>query len=422
MVKIEEIKAAIVDREEDLKQKFAKERIIERENISKIKGLVSTDITLLITGVRRCGKSILAFMLGKDEKYAYVNFEDERLRVEAKDLNMILEAVYSLKGDVDLLIFDEIQNISGWERFITRLLLNKKIIITGSNARLLSKELATYLTGRHIDLVLFPFSFREALRFKGFEPNVYSTRDVAKTKNYLKEYLENGGFPLAYKIGRLFLVENYKDILERDIVQRYKIKYTGVLKDLAKYLVSNAASEVSYNKLKNIFNVKSVHTIINYTNYLQNAYLIFLIGRFSFKLKQQMLAPKKVYCVDAGLANALGFKISERYGSLIENVVAIELLRRQSLNRGLEVYYWKDSQQREVDFVLKGGLKVKQLLQVCYDVENYSVKERELNALTKASKDLRCKDLLVITWDYEAEEKVEGSRVKFTPLWKWLLE
>jgi len=416
MVNIEEIKTAIVDREEEIKKKFKEENIIERESERVVRKYLSTDIALIITGVRRCGKSILAYMLGKNNNYGYVNFEDERLDIEAKYLNKVLEALYSLKGDIDILIFDEIQNIPGWERFVTRLIQNKKIIITGSNARLLSKELATYLTGRHIDYTLYPFSFREFLKFKKFSPNIHLTEDIAKIKNHLNKYLKIGGFPLTYKVGRLFLIENYKDIIERDVIQRYKIKYQKVLKDLAKYLISNLSKEISYNKLKNLLGVKSVHTIINYTEYIQNAYLVFLIERFSFKLKEQVIAPKKVYCIDTGIANAIGFKFTENFGKLMENIVAVELKRKEK-----EFYYWKDYQQREVDFVVKEGLKIKQLIQVCYNIEDYNTKERELKSLIKASKELKCNNLLVITWDFEGEEKIERKKIRFVPLWKWLL-
>ena len=416
MAHIEEIKTAIVEREEEIKQKFEMERIIERDKTDKVKKLLSTDVALIITGARRCGKSIFAFMLGRDEKFGYVNFEDERLSIEGRELNRVLEAIYALKGDVNLLIFDEIQNVEGWEKFVSRLLPTKKVIITGSNARLLSKELATFLTGRHVDSTLFPFSFREFLRFNEFEPNIYLTKDIARIKEYLRDYLENGGFPLVYKIGRVFLMENYKDIIERDIIQRYKIRYPRVLKNLARYMITNSSREISFNKLKNILKVKSVHTIINYSSYLENAYLLIFLERFSFKLKEQVKAPKKVYCIDTGLINSIGFKFSENLGRLVENLVAIELKRM-----GHEIYYWKDYQRREVDFVIKDGLKVKELIQVCYDIEDFTTKERELKALVKAGKELKCKNLKVITWDYDGREEFKGKEIRFIPLWRWLL-
>lgn len=419
MVSVQQIQSAIAEREEDLKLKFIREKIIERYPLDKSNFVPSADVALIITGVRRCGKSIFAYMLGKYQKCAYVNFEDERLVMKAEDLNKVLEAIYTLKGDVDFYIFDEIQNVLGWERFVSRLLPNKKIVITGSNARLLSKELATSLTGRHIDLLLFPFSFREMLSLKGFEPHINLTKDVAQTKKYLREYFEKGGFPLVYPNGNIFLLETYRDILERDVMQRYPIRHPAVIRELGKYLISNIAQEISYNKLKNIFSVKSVHTIKNYMMYLENAYLIFHLDRFSFKLKEQVLTPKKVYAIDHAMSTALGFHLSNHLDQIIENIVAVELLRRR---RGtVEIYYWRDHQQREVDFLVKEGKKVRQLIQVCYDCSNPQTKEREVRSLLKASSELHCKKLTVITFEDDFTEKHGGVTISFIPIWRWLL-
>jgi hypothetical protein len=419
MTDIETIKRAIVDKEEDLKGKMKSEKIIERElKIDRI----STDAATIITGVRRCGKSILAFLLTLNKQAAYVNFEDERLQVEARNLNLILEAIASLKGEVDFIVFDEIQYINGWERFVSRLLPTRKIIITGSNARLLSKEFATFLTGRHIDYELFPFSFREYLKFHNFTPNVYLTRDISKTREFLKEYVKTGGFPLTFKLGRNFLVENYKDIVERDVIQRYKVKYEKVLKELAKYYISMNAREISFNKLKNILNVKSVQTIKNYSEFLSNAYLIFFLEKYSPKLKLQMISPKKVYCIDNGFVEAMSFKASEDFGRLMENLVAVELMRRKSYwFKNQEIYYWKDYQQNEVDFLVKEGEKIKQLIQVTYASNKNEIETREIKGLLKASEILNCKNLVVITWDYEDEVTIENRKIVFRPLWKWLL-
>jgi len=419
MTTIETIKVAITDTEEQLKKKFMQEKIIPRE--LKIGG-ISTDVANIITGVRRCGKSILAYLFTRNKNAAYVNFDDERLQIKAQQLNMVLEAIYSLKGDVEFIVFDEIQWIEGWERFISRLLPTKKIIITGSNARLMSKELGTVLTGRHIDFELFPFSFREYLMLNDFKPNIYLTQSIAKIKDFLKKYLEIGGFPLAYKFGRSFLVENYKDIIERDVIQRYNVRYRGVLRELARYYVSNSGLKISFNKLKKILGVKSVQTIKNYSYYLSNAYLIFLIEKYSPKLKNQYISPKKVYCIDNGIINTIAFKISSNIGNLMENLVAIELLRRRSYwFNNWEIYYWEDYQQNEVDFVIKEGKSIKQLIQVTYATDIYEVSDREIKALIKASKLLGCKDLLIITWDLEDETKINNKTVKFMPLWKWLL-
>jgi len=419
MTDIETIKRAIVDKEEDLKGKMKSEKIIERElKIDRI----STDAATIISGVRRCGKSILAFLLTLNKQAAYVNFEDERLQVEARNLNLILEAIASLKGEVEFIVFDEIQYIKGWERFVSRLLPTRKIIITGSNARLLSKEFATFLSGRHIDYELFPFSFREYLKFNNFTPNVYLTRDISKTRELLKEYIKTGGFPLTFKLGRNFLVENYKDIVERDVIQRYKVKYGKVLKELAKYYISTVAREISFNKLKNILNVKSVQTIKNYSEFLSNSYLIFFLEKYSPKLKLQMISPKKVYCIDNGFVETMSFKASEDFGRLMENLVAVELMRRKSYwFKNQEIYYWKDYQQNEVDFVVREGEKIKQLIQVTYASNKNEIETREIKGLLKASELLNCKNLVVMTWDYEDEITIENRKIIFKPLWRWLL-
>jgi uncharacterized protein len=414
MALIDSIKTAIVDREEELKQKFKQEHIIPRDITIDVS--VHTDAALVITGIRRCGKSILAYMLSKDHKSAYVNFEDERLNIAASELNVVLEAIHSLKGDVDLIILDEIQNVVGWERFVARLLPAKRIIVTGSNARLLSKELATFLTGRHIDAALFPFSFREFCAWKDASLT-QSTKGIAQTRALLQEYTEKGSFPLTYKLGNVFLLELYKDILERDIVQRYKIRHVKVLKDIAKYLISHHSKEMSYNQLRKIFAVKSVHTVKNYISYLQSTYLVLIVERFSPKLKEQALAPKKAYCIDTGIIGVIGFSTSPDIGRMMENIVAVELWRSKQ-----EFYYWKDYQQREVDFVVKKGKKIVQLIQVCSDISHIVTKEREIKALLTASKELRCSNLLIITENNEGTERIDGKEIHYIPLWKWLLK
>ncbi|MCW1298682.1 MAG: ATP-binding protein [Candidatus Parvarchaeota archaeon] len=231
-----------------------------------------------------------------------------------------------------------------------------------------------------------------------------------------------GGFPLAYKVGRRFISENYSDIVERDVIQRYNIKFKNAVKELAKYYVSNCAQEVSFNRLKNILNLKSVHTVKDYSIYLSNAYLIFFLERFSPKLKESIIAPKKIYCIDNGIVNTIGFKISENIGSLMENLVAVELFRRKSYwAKEWEIYYWKDSQQHEVDFVIKNGMRVTLLIQVTSASGKNEVERREIRSLIKASEQLNCKELLTITWDYEDEMKIENKTIKFLPLWKWFI-
>ena len=424
---VDEIKKIIVSQREEVEEKFKLGEIVKREpDINKLRRFLAYPNILAILGIRRCGKSIFSWQLFKNIKFGYVNFDDERFfGVTSKDLDKVLQAFYELYKNIENIILDEIQNVNGWELFVNRLRRTKKVIITGSNSKLLSGELATHLTGRYIDFTLMPFSFREFLRYKKIkikDKNFYSTKKIANLKRLLQEYLKNGGLPEVNLFGREFLVRIYADIIEKDIIRRIKIRKIKTFKEIAKYLLSNSTSEFTIKKLSNIFEIKDTHTLKNWIDALENAYLFFVFQRYSPKLKEQIIAPKKIYCMDTGIISSIGFKISENIGRLMENLVLIELLRKRSYwYPNLEIFYWKDYQQREVDFVIKEGLKVKQLIQVTYSSDKNEIEKREIRALLKASDLLKCKNLLIITWDYEGEEEIKNKVVKFIPLWKWLI-
>jgi len=421
----EEIKRVLVAQREEVEEKFKKTKIIKREaNKNRLKKYLLHPNILLILGIRRCGKSIFSLQIFEGEKYGYINFDDERLiEFTTKDFDKLLQGFYELYGEIDNIILDEPHNIYGWELFANRLRRTKKVIITGSNSKLLSGELATHLTGRHIDFTLFPFSFREFLVYNNLNLEVYTTLERAQIFNHLKDYLFNSGFPEFPKFGKKILKTIYEDIIEKDVVKREKIKREEELRKIARFLVSNFSKEFTYSSLKEISTVKHLFTISNWVSALEEAYLIIKLERFSFKLKQKFVAPKKVYCIDNGLIGVAGFLTSENTGRLMENLVAIELLRRKSYwFSDWEIYYWKDYQQNEVDFVIKEGLDVKQLIQVTYASSKDEIEKREIKALLKASEQLKCKNLLVITWDYEDEWEIDNKKIKFIPLWKWLIE
>jgi len=418
-----DLKVIIKEQRQEIEKIEKKEKIIEREMLKEAKTFLSHPNIVVVTGIRRCGKSIFSYLLEKNNKFTYINFDDERLsEVTGREINKILEAFYELYGDVEYIILDEIQNVSGWELFVSRLRRTKKVILTGSNSNLFSGELATHLTGRYVDIKLFPFSFHEFLTLKGFQfPKAYTTEERARIFSYLNDYLVLGGLPEVYKFGKAIAVKIYEDILTKDIALRYKINKVGEFKNLAKYLISNSSEEVSFTKLSNILGVKHVSTISKWVSYIENAFLIFRLERFDFKLKQQFIAPKKIYCLDTGVVDSIGFKFSENKGKILENSVAVELQRRKEKNN-LEIYYWKDARQNEVDFVIKQRTKVIQLIQATYISSKLEIKEKRIKSLLKASKELKCNNLLVITWDYEAEERIDSKKIKFVPLWKWFLE
>ncbi len=421
------LRQIIIDQREEQDVILKNEKIIERELLSVQKETLDSGIIKVISGIRRCGKSTFAHLLLKNKQFAYLNLDDERLiALKTNDLNKILEIFYEIYGQPQYILLDEIQNIPGWELFTNRLKRQGfNVIITGSNANLLSKELATHLTGRHIAVELFPFSFREYLDYQGIPFNSpLSTRERALIKRELSTYIETGGFPETLKkniMPKIYLRALYSTIIEKDIVIRHGIRLVKTFKDIANYLLSNHSNLMSFNKLKNIYNLKSIHTAKDYASYLEESYLFFFLKKMAFKQGESHVAPRKTYCIDTGLINALSLKFSPEWGKIYENIVAVELLRRTSIQEA-NLYYWQGPNKNEVDFVVKKGLPVNQLIQVCYDSSHFDTRKREIRSLMSASRMLGCRDLLIITDNEEGTEKIKDRKIRFIPLWKWLLE
>jgi predicted AAA+ superfamily ATPase len=415
------IKQVLWEQREEIK-KILKGKIIERKAGEAARKVLDSGLIKAIMGVRRCGKSVLAHQLLKGKDYGYINFDDERLiGIKALDLNAFLEVLKEIRPGFKYLLLDEVQNVQGWELFVNRLKRGGyNIIVTGSNSKLLSKELATHLTGRHFGIYLYPFSFQEFLTFKGLQlkkDDIYLTQKRAAVKRLFNQYLETGSFPETFQIEAKgsYLRELFDKIINRDIISRYGIKYGKGLKEIALFTVSNFGSRITYNKIKNVFQIKSVHTVKNYLNYLEEAYLLFQLSPFSFKVKEQIKEPRKIYSIDTGLINAIAPKLTTDYGRLLENIVFLELKRQN-----MEIYFYHHPDY-EVDFVIKDGLKITQLIQVCFSLTDSDVQKREKRALVKASKELHCKELVIITLDEEKEEKINSRIIKIIPVWKWLL-
>ncbi len=392
--------------------------------------LPSRNMVLSLKGVRRCGKSYLAYHLLREadkKKGLLINFEDPRLLgIKAGDIMKLVESYQRNVNEnlPEILILDEVQNVKGWER-VARFYVetkNVKVIVTGSSSKLMSEEYATVLTGRHVDFELFPLSFREVLKWNKIDfdgVNLYKNK--VKIKIRLDKYMHYGGFPQINLIDdkrekTLILAQYFEDIIMKDIVRRYRVREIDKISHLASLYLSNLSSVQSYNRLKNAVNL-SLDSVERFSRYFVIARLFFFVPKFSYSIKQQILNPKKVYVVDTGLYGASGFKFSRNHGRIMENIVAVELMRRNSYWHGnWEIYYWKDHQNREVDFVVKEGRKLIELIQVTYASDQDEIERREIKALEKASEELGCTKKTIITWDYE-----EGGDIKFVPLWKWLL-
>lgn len=375
----------------------------------------------VISGPRRCGKSFLAMrLLGQFESRGYLNFDDERL-LDVADYDRLVAAVNAVYGNPRHLLLDEIQNLPRWELFVNRLQRQGfRLLVTGSNAHLLSSELATHLTGRHLPLVLFPFSFAEALRAGP------ANRTGPELLEEFRRYASGGGYPepLLRDLDRdHYLRTLWDSVVYKDIVRRRRVRSVAGIDDLAGYLLANVAREYSLSRLTSVTRCKSVHTVAKYVGHLEEAFLFFSLPRFSFKAREQAAANRKIYCIDNGFVTARGVRFTPDTGRMVENLVAVAL-RKRALDGACELFFRRDAQQREVDFVVKQGRQVTQLIQVCWDMTGGSTRQREVRALLQAGRDLSCDRLLVLTADTDAEEEVEWygvrGRIRLLPVWRWL--
>lgn len=408
------------------KERFLSEKYISREKLPLAKKFLDHNLIKVITGPRRSGKSVFSVLLLKNKNFAYLNFDDDNL-LKIHNSDEIIKGISQVYPENKFILFDEIQNLEKWEIFVNKLQRRgHNLILTGSNSKLLSRELATVLTGRYISIEIFPFSFKEFLKAKDLKIEkqyIKLPQRQGEILNNLHEHIKNGGFPEIVVKGidsRLYLETLFDAILFKDVVKRYNIRFSQKIYELALYLITNFCCEFSFTKIKNILGFRSTNTVQNYLKYLEEAYLFFPLTRFSLKMKEQLKAPRKIYLVDNGLILAKSFQSSQNIGKLMENLVFIELLRKgYKINQNL--FYYRTRNGREIDFLLRKGNKIHRLIQVCFDIEELNVKKRELKALIEANEELNCDDFLVISWDYEKEEKIKDKKIKFIPLWRWLL-
>ena len=404
---VEELKRVLGDQRETL-ESLENYRLIERDLPFDVCQYLSRPNVLAILGVRRSGKSTLAYLLVKGRRFAYVDFSDDRLS-GLSDFDSLTRALYELYGDFEFLVIDEPQYAKGWELFVNRMRKEKRVIVTGSCSSLLSGELATALTGRHVDLILFPFSFREYLRFKGVEPRFDTTKSLSTVKRALEDYLKEGGFPEALTLGKRVIPSIFHDVITRDVIERHRVKEATKFRNFAVSMAKYYSTEVSVRKLSNLFGT-STATVEEWLSYLQESYLLYFVRRFS-RSPKQLNGQRKVYVVDPGVVNYVaGFS----FDGLMEDVVATHLLRRNQLEG---VYYLK-GEDYEVDFV---DVKGERLIQVSYVSSEDEVGRNELKGLVKGSEATGFRELLLVTWDLEGEIVAEGRKIKAIPLWKFLL-
>ncbi len=407
---------------------FQKEGIIERPVQKEILESLKLKQIKDVIGVRRSGKTTLLYLVigeliqkkVQPQKIFFLSFDEINLSTASFD--EIDRAIAQIEIEPEYLFLDEAQEKMNWERWVKQLYDSgkfKKIFVSGSSASLLSKDVGKLLSGRHITTVVYPFSFREFLKAYGwgnFSRN-YLLSEKNKLLHYLDLYLKHGGFPETIakndiNVNRI-LSNIYNDIISRDIATRYSIEREKI-DLLAKYLFTNFTKEYSYNNLAKNIGI-NIETVERYLEYLKESFLLFSLDLFSYKLKVQYKQTKKIYAIDNGLRNSIAFRFSEDLGQLYENVVYLELKRREK-----EIYYWK--RKEEVDFLVKEGLKVVELIQVCQSLSDKKIKAREIKGLLEASKEFKVREATIITEDYDNTEKINRMNVKFISLWRWLLE
>lgn len=414
------LEVILTDQQEELEAR-CKDYLCHREE-EKLIDLKSPQAQVVI-GVRRSGKSTLCFQAleSADVKYAYADFDDERLQgIDAGQLNELLEVLYKIYGDFEYLFLDEIQDVDGWHLFVNRMLRKKMhVVITGSNAKLLSSELATHLAGRAKEIHLYPFSFAEYCAMKGIDTERQSTKAEGIRRAAFDEYMRHGGFPELLSISdkRAYVSALVDNILKRDIEQRYNISYKAAFEQLAQHLLNVSPTSIVTTDLADTFHIKSEHTVKNYLAYLRQAFILIGIRKYTAKSKVRV-TQEKVYAVDVALMNQRADAFAgDNLGWRLKTVVLLHLMKRCKQN-GWDLYYLKE-RSGECDFIVCSGKTVMQAIQVSYDTAAEKTRKREINGLLLANRQTQCENLLLLT-DHEYGDMVkDGHRITIRPVYDW---
>lgn len=407
--------------QETYTRKYLNKPLIPREHFPDYQKQLTTHFIKTILGPRRAGKTTLGLLLLKKENFYYVNFDDEILStLKHEDLGELLELLNEIFGKRPYLFLDEIQNIESWELFVNRLQrLGYNIIISGSNSKLLSKELSSHLGGRTLTLEILPFSFKEFLKAKDITSIKETDEEIGRIKNQLREYIKWGGYPEIVTevtdsdLRKKYLNELLDTSIFRDITQRFNIKYTTELVALATIIINQFSTKTSLSKVSRDLGI-STHTIKKYISYLEEAYMIISSKKFSYKPREMESSFRKYYCIDTGLLNAKKTTLTNDFGKKLENIVAVELKRRN-----IDLYYYIVDNKYEVDFVIGDSTSITEVIQVVNDGQE--MPKREIRTGVSACKKLHCKNLTLITWNTEEKKVEDDIKIQIIPIWKWLL-
>ena len=392
-----------------------------RKSNTDVKTLLDNPMIKLITGPRRVGKSTYALLMLQGKSFAYLNFDDNLL-LSAWDEELVMRTLDEVYPNYEFLLLDEVQNLKDWDVWVSKLYRRgKNLVITGSNAKMLSGEMATVLTGRYLQVEMLPFSLTETIEWKGANINSISNAKQAEAVAIADDYLRHGGYPETIdmrSITRNYLSTLFDSIIWKDVAKRHNIRNITDLNNIALYLLSNFCNPLSANDIAKELSMTSVTTTRKFMDYLHEPYLFYYLPRFNNKLKLMKKAASKVYVIDNGFVAAKAFNLSENLGRLLENEVFVELLR-QGYQVETSLFYYRSRNDREVDFVTRQGTHINQLIQVCYDMTSPKTEKREVSSLIECAGELKCNNLLIITNNEEREIHTDGYNIKVIPFIKY---
>lgn len=414
------MKAIILNQRKERDELLSRPYLRRRSN-QDMEVLLDSHLIKLITGPRRVGKSTQALMMLRDKRFAYLNFDSQQL-LESWDANLVMKMLDDVYPDYDYLMLDEVQNLDGWDIWVSELYRNgKNLVITGSNANMLSSEMATVLTGKYLQVRMLPFSLEEFFDWNKLDIHHLGPEQATDSKLLKDDYMRNGGYPEVVVTRQLvlsYLDTLFDSIIWKDVAKRHNVRNITELNNMALYMVSNFCNPTSANELAEALGFNSVNTAKKYMDYLHEPYLFYYLSRYNNKLKLMKKAPRKVYVVDNGFVAAKAFTLSENLGRLLENQVFIELMRR-GYDTDKTMFYYRSRNDKEVDFVLRQGAHVERLVQVCYDMSSPRTEKRELSSIIECAGELNCRNLTIITNEEERTIEKDGFTISVVPITKF---
>lgn len=411
------MKTIILNQRKERDELMSRPYLIRRSN-QDTDLLLNSSLIKLITGPRRVGKSTQALLMLRNKNFAYLNFDNYSL-LEAWDANLVMRMLDDVYPDYEYILLDEVQNLDGWDLWVSELYrLGKNLVITGSNARMLSSEMATVLTGKYLQVEMLPFSLEEFFDWNKLDLYKLKPEDITNSFVLTDDYLRNGGYPkvvASRQLIRSYLDTLFDSIIWKDVAKRHNVRNVTDLNNLAMYLVSNFCNPVSANDLTTELGFSSVNTTKKYMDYLHEPYLFYYLSRYNNKLKLMKKAPRKVYVVDNGFVASKAFSLSDNLGRLLENQVFIELVRR-GYDVEKTMFYYRSRNNKEVDFVLRKGTKIERLVLVCYDMSNPKTEKREVDSIVECAGELKCDNLVIVTNNDKRTIEKDSYKIDVVPI------